>query len=204
MAMMYTPLSELPAPPAFMLEEVEREERAYNTELLSRVLTICEARPIRLELRKKFNTHPVAQLLHDASARAKNIIERHNARFPDAREGDITPLEYWISQTFRYAMPILSFIETLPKAEKERLKNKTGKNIGQYNRRRLNLASLVILRWRNNIRNYENDISRKYEKCGFLNFYRYNMDINDWAKGKEEDFAVSLPAKYYNRDWYLN
>lgn len=210
---MYTPLSELPHPPAFMIEEVEREERAYNTELLMRVLTIKEARPIRLELRKKLNTHPVAQLLHDASATAKEIIDNHNARFrrpshrqsyPDAHEWDITPLDYWRNQTFRYTMPILSFINTLPKAEKERLKTKTGKNKGQYNRRRLNLASQVIRNWRTNIRNYENDNWRKYEKCGFLNFYRYNMDINDWAKGKMEDWHISLPAMYYNRDWYLN
>lgn len=212
MAMMYTPLSELPHPPTFMLEEVEREERAYNTELLRRVLTIREARPIRLELRKKFNTHPVAQLLHDASARAKEIIDRHNARFrrpshrqayPDAREWQITPIEYWIDQSFRYAMPLLSFINTLPTAEKEKLKNKTGKNIGQYNRRRLNLAQAIVCNWRNGIRHYP-ERKERYLRCGFLKFYRYNMEYNDWAKGKMDDWHIQLPAMYYNQYWFIN
>jgi hypothetical protein len=207
MAMIYTPLSELPHPPTFMLEEVEREERAYNTELMARILTINNARPIRLELRKKLNTHPVAKLLHDASARAKELIDRTNAslrrqphRFPMATPIDFTPIEYWIEQTLKRKLPVLSFIKTLPKDEQEKLKNKTGKNKGQYNRRRLNLAQQVICKWRRNIRDYENDNWRKYEKCGFLMFYTYNMEYNNWAKGKEEDWYIQLPAVYYNLD----
>ena len=210
MMTMYTPISELPHPPAFMIEEAEREETIYRTELLKRVLIIREARPIRLELRKKFNTHPVAQLLHDATARAKMIIERHNARFkPDAREWDITPLDYWRNQTFKYAMPVLSYINTLPKAEKERLKNQTGKNKGEYNRKRYDLAKDIVMIWRRVLRETHNlqeypDVINKHLKCGFLKFYRYNMERNDWGKTKKSEWSTSLPAMYNNRDWFMN
>jgi hypothetical protein len=205
--MMYTPINELQHPPAFMLEEVECEERAYNTELLRQVLTIHEARPIRLELRKKFNTHPVTQLLHDASARAKRIIEATNRRFPEAI--DLTPIEYWIVNNFKYGMPDMAFIETLPKEEVERLKNQTGKNKGEYNRKRYDLAKEIVRIWRAVWRISSNlqenpDVRNKHLKLGFLKFYRYNMELNDWGKTKKSEWTTGLPAMYYNRDWYLN
>lgn len=191
MMTMYTPISELPHPPAFMLEEVEQEERKYNTELLMKILTIKEAQPIRLELRKKLNTHPVAQLLHDASAVEQEYIDRVKAMWTNDRELYPTGLETWVSDRIRRTKGIYyltdKYLSTFPESEKEKLRNHRGKNKGEWNERRYDLAQMIIREW--------NSCSRieKYLRCGFWNFYQYNMDENEWGKTRKVDWVVALP-----------
>lgn len=67
----YTPIEQLPMPPKFMLDELEQEITKYNTFLMSQILTIREARPIRLAFRQKFKTHPVAKLLKEEAKNYK-------------------------------------------------------------------------------------------------------------------------------------
>ena len=180
--MRYTPLSELPYPPAFMLEELDREERAYNTELMARILTIPTAKPIRLELRKKFNTHPVAKEFN--KLRAKLIIEN------------------WI-KSGSYSMSSDNFIKTLPKDELEKLKNQTGKNKGQLNQRRFDLAQEIVWKWRH-FNRVLTDYKERCLRLGFLKFYRYNMEQNNWGKDKIEDWFVQLPSVYNTPYWFIN
>ena len=163
--MTYTPINELPAPPAFMLEELECEERAYNSELMARIFTIREARPIRIVFRKKLQTHPVAEIL------TKTYFPRY----------DYTK-EFFITKT-------------LPKDEQEKLKNQTGKNKGDWNKKRRKLACYVFKEWKRMCKHSNTD---RHYKCGFLNFYRYNMEQNSWGKDKMEDWQISLPAMCYN------
>jgi len=72
---MYTPIDELPMPPAFMIAEAEEADRDYNTYLLQRIMTINEARPIRNALRQKFQTHPLITNVLNAKKRQLDDTE---------------------------------------------------------------------------------------------------------------------------------
>lgn len=77
--MAYTEIHQLPPPPQFMLDELEREESKYLGELLSKVLTIREARPIKMALMQKLQVHPIVNAVRDSAE--KVLREREEANY---------------------------------------------------------------------------------------------------------------------------
>jgi hypothetical protein len=97
-SVMYTPIDELPMPPAFMIAEAEEAERDYNTYLLQRIMTINEARPIRIALRQKLQTHPLITNVLNAKKRQLDVTEWEKGYTPT--NGDKVKLLAW--QASRY------------------------------------------------------------------------------------------------------
>ncbi len=56
---------DLPPPPKEMIEEAEKEEVIYMREMLEKVLTIKEAKCIKLAIWEKLNRHPIVQGIYD-------------------------------------------------------------------------------------------------------------------------------------------
>lgn len=77
----FTPTEELPLPPSWMLEELEKEYQKYNTFLLQQIFTIRECRPIRNAFRSKMQRTPSAKALH--AAFGKRIERTNNGEITD-------------------------------------------------------------------------------------------------------------------------
>ena len=64
--MEYTPINELPAPPAFMLEEAEEAETQYIQDLAQQVMTIKEARVLLLPIIAQAYESPANKVFREA------------------------------------------------------------------------------------------------------------------------------------------
>tara|TARA_R100001163_G_C5013728_1_gene158781 strand:- start:287 stop:898 length:612 start_codon:yes stop_codon:yes gene_type:complete len=192
----FTPIEQLPMPPKFMLDELEEEIIKYNTFLMSQILTIREARPIRLALREKFETHPVAKLLKD-EAENHNChscwkgLEIYVCRFRQicAWRKVCSPDERTEKNTI-----VTLKVKRLPKSIRDNLKFKKGKNKGVYKHKFVELADNIVSKWyciTSDIK-YKKSQERRIDKLlriGFAKFFKANFELNkDLAK----------------RDWYIN
>ena len=135
--MAYTEIHQLPPPPQFMLDELEREESKYLGELLSKVLTIREARPIRNALRQKLQVHPIVRGIRE-STKQQIGYESSNPLLAEIK-------------FYGAPCPHLCFAlnpDTIYFREFEELiKNKKGKNKGKHNMKKGDLLYFLMDVW---------------------------------------------------------
>lgn len=95
----YTPINELPAPPAFMLEEAEEAETQYIQDLAQQVMTIKEARVVLLPIIAQANESPANKVFREALEDYTRKVLEYSA--PHLRSGMIRNGSTWnISRFF--------------------------------------------------------------------------------------------------------
>jgi len=198
----YTPTEELPMPPQWMLDELELEVTKYNTFLMSQILTIREARPIRLALREKLQVHPIAKILKEEANRVMSfhsvtyyanhfseiVMNRRNLK----DRGFSKELTNKVSKYSGNFWPVSKEVMELPECYLDQMKVKSGKNKGKYNHKLTSLASNIICDFKNTVskfNGYRADdllisghrwskvIDRYFEK-GFFKFFEENFEYN--------------------------
>lgn len=87
--MIFTPIEELPKPPQWMLDELEKETAKYNFSLLQQIFTIRECRPIRLAVREKISRTPSAIAIHEALENPEVSYYKNNISKLKAEENKI-------------------------------------------------------------------------------------------------------------------
>ena len=189
----FTPIEELPMPPKFMLDELEEEIIKYNSFLMSQILTIREARPIRLALREKFETHPVAKLLKDEVKKtvhknskvyyAQHFKEIVNERRNLTDRGFSKELTNKVSKYSGNFWPVQKNVMKLPKCYLDQMKVKSGKNKGKYHHKLTRLASDIICEFKHTVSNkgyhkVSTFVIDGYYKKGFWKFFEENFEYN--------------------------
>ena len=81
----YTPINELPAPPAFMLKEAEEAETQYIQELAQQVMTIKEARELLLPIIAQANESPVNKVFRKALECYKTAVFKYMPSWEEKR-----------------------------------------------------------------------------------------------------------------------
>jgi hypothetical protein len=203
----FADLDDLPPPPPEWLEDTKPEPKPEPKpqpdrnspenlrKLLSQVLTIREARPIRNALRKKFQSHPIAKSICSNGRRKLN--ERFRSRKQRGYFGLPTPAS------------LKSVESMLTPVQFDKLKKQRGINKGEFHSDRLMRAKMIVAGW-------EQISSRLYispdrqdprnrdfwiEKCadgekalrkGFHSFYEFNVTRPANLMG-ERQFRTSVP-----------
>jgi len=183
-----------------MLDELEQEITKYNTFLMSQILTIREARPIRLAFRQKFKTHPVAKLLKE-EAENHDGLEIYVRRFSDifSWRNVLSPDERTEKKT-----SVTLKVKRLPKSIRENLKFKKGKNKGVYKYKFVELADSIIHQWYCITSDIHYKMNNQFEahridklfRNGFVKYFERNFEFNknrakrDWYI---RDFAMYFP-----------
>jgi len=188
----YTPTEELPMPPQWMLDEQEKEISKYNTFLMSQILTIREARPIRLALREKLQVHPIAKLLKEVNKGvafgsvtyyAQHFKEIVNDRKNLKDRGFSKELTNKVSKYSGNFWPVSKNVMKLPKCYLDQMKVKSGKNKGKYHHKLTELASDIICEFQYTVSNKSYHkvspfVIDKYYKKGFYKFFEENFEYN--------------------------
>lgn len=167
--MAYTQIDQLPPPPQFMIDELEREESKYVSELLSKVLTIREARPIRNALRQKLQVHPIVRGIRE-STKKKIGYESSN---PLLAEINLYPLCFALNPDTIYFREF-----------EELIKNKKGKNKGKHNMKKGDLLYFLMDVWnkKTELMTIDNNEKRVNEldkmlRIGFCKWLETNFHI---------------------------
>ncbi len=202
----YTPTNELPMPPQWMLDELELEVTKYNTFLMSQILTIREARPIRLALREKFQVHPVAKLLKEEVHKveafgsvtyyAQHFKEIVNERRNLTDRGCSKELTNKVSKYSGNFFPVSKNVMKLPKCYLDQMKVKSGKNKGKYHHKLTRLASDIICEFQYKVSNkgyhkVSTFVIDKYYKKGFSKFFEENFEYNKKLTKLEWDIRLN-------------
>ena len=210
----FTPIMDLPPPPKEMLEEAEKEEANYMREMLEKVLTIKEAKEIKMVLWQKL-CHPIAQLIYD------KVDQR---RASALRLGRNDP--FWINhmeEYYRYDNPnmirqhvfkISSMTNgsyknpDFKRFRRENCKYLKGKKKGQYNNKWCDLASDIHRDWiyatSDGVSNFSKirffyDNAQKWKRIGvdelyrfgYWNFMNYNHKKN--RNLPKQDWSIDMP-----------
>ena len=191
--MAYTPVDQLPPPPQFMLDELEREESNHLRTLFSKVLNIKEALPIRNALRQKMHVHPIVRAIQEnvhlnwgnpheidggASTLKPHVLSK--LYFQLARKKRTNTTKHLLN----YFHPILIY--------------KSGKKKGQLNPKLVSLAEEIIVDWQSKM-----DASMKFKhgcamqrnhfdrliRCGF--FHYFEDTFAHW-KNKRRDYFRNM------------
>jgi hypothetical protein len=209
----FKPIELLPPPPKKMLEEAEKEEAIYMREMLEKVLTIKEAKEIKLALWHKL-CHPITQMIYDMvdQVRADHLRLTGNPRD-----------DFWQSQfenTYRYDNPAMirqnvftiSFQKKLKRRnlnlqrfKRENCMYSKGKKKGQYNFKWCDLARDIHDEWvwatehgvKGEKRSFFYEKEQKWKRIGVEELYRFgywnfmnynhkrqrNLPKQDWSIG---------------------
>ncbi len=181
----YTPIEELPMPPKFMLDELEEEITKYNTFLMSQILTIKEAKPIRLALREKFQTHPIAKLIKEQADNKSvfHFIKRYKWKND---EYDYSNVPTDKKPTFGYTIVgtlntsnVPSRVLTLPEYYQNQMKIKSGDKKGVFRYKLVTLAHRIISHWKSVVGGCNrNQSADHFLRKGFYKFFEENWENN--------------------------
>lgn len=204
---MYTAIEDLPQPCSQIMKEVEKADAEYLKELLEKVLTIKEARCIRVILLKKMNRHPFVQCFYDyKESRKTHFHQKQNC--------------FWFSimRQYNHANNMFHYrkvngeIKSVPnkmwRNHFELVKNKTGKNKGELNNKRKLLLKEIENEWRHlvNLQKWTAVIDLQYRtikkddllRCGFARYFDYTWNMNV-KRNKGNWYFRAIPIEYVNK-----
>jgi len=202
----FAPIMDLPPPPKKMLEEAEKEEANYLREMLEKVLTIREAKCIRLAIWEKIHRHPIVQGIYDLCDRRRDETKPNQVVFGEA-DYYRNDNPYFLQDIFdRQKRRIRTLMDSrfyrvggkskhaLFTFRDENCKYLRGKNKGKINEKWWELASLIYDKWiyatqncvmkKRNVgfwvspSNYRYFTADELYRLGFWNFMLFNHKKN--------------------------
>lgn len=205
---MYTAIEDLPQPCTQIMKEVEKADAEHLKELLEKVLTIKEARCIRVILLKKLNRHPFVQCFYDyKESRANNFGKDMKNCFA------FSLIRGYNHANNLYNYPhINGFIKMVPnkmwRNHFELAKNKTGKNKGELNNKRKLLLESIDHYWRHFVTlqkwtaiidgNFYEIKKDDLLRCGYARYFDYTWNRNVKRNKGDWDFKP-IPIEYVNK-----
>jgi hypothetical protein len=217
----FAPIMDLPPPPKEMIEEAEKEEAIYMREMLDQVLTIREAKCIKLALWEKLHRHPIVQGIYDLCDERREFMKDSTRSRDPAWVHHIKTYyrndnPYYLKEVFKNQKclitsrlgsrfrgksqhPLLTFRE-------ENCKYLRGKNQGKVNEKWWELAHDIYEKWVDAIKEgvienkatgfsypngYRSFTAEELYRLGFWEFMLYNHKKNR-NKAKWE-WSIEMP-----------